>query len=67
MPNNDTFSDKLLSTQVRLARESRERTNPGAITFVVGALAYRASVGPDNKIVRKAIFSFQSTASVAEF
>ena len=67
MPNNDTVSDKMLSTQVRLARETRERANPGAITYVVGTVAYRASIGPDNKIVKKPIFAFPSTASVAEF
>ncbi len=66
MPNNDTYSDKMLSTQVKLARETLERANLGAITYVVGTVAYRATIGPDNKIVKKAIFTFPSTVSVAE-
>ena len=67
MPNNDTISDKLLNTQVKCARESRERANPGSITYTVGTVAYRASIGPDNKILKKAIFAFPANTPVADF
>ncbi len=67
MPNNDTQSDKMGSTQVRLARESRERGNSGSITYVVGTVAYRAAITADSKIEKKSIFTFPASALVSDF
>jgi hypothetical protein len=67
IPNNDTQSDKMASTQVRLARESRERGNPGSITYVVGSVAYRAALTADSKIEKKSIFTFPASAPVSDF
>jgi hypothetical protein len=60
MPNNETNSVRLQSTNVRFARETRERAHIGGITYVVDSVAYRASIGSDGKIERKAIFAFPS-------
>jgi len=57
----------MASTQVRLARESRERGSPGSITFVVGTVAFRAALTPDSKIEKKSIFTFPASAPVSDF
>jgi hypothetical protein len=67
MPNNDTQSDRMGSTQVRMARDSRERGNPGSITYVVGTVAYRAALTAESKIEKKSIFAFPASAPVSEF
>lgn len=68
MPNNDTQSDLMVgSTQVRMARETRERASPGSITYVVGTVAYRAALTADSKIEKKSIFTFPASAPVSDF